>query len=114
VTSAPPDRGIICGALGPSQDAHEGPEVLVWAAHYAASTGRGLARVGLANAPGLDAGSWAVALRKMTRLADAARLAAAESAQQLADALDPRAVSSRTAALGRGAPPPPRRGAPGA
>ncbi len=110
VTSAPADRGIVCAALGPADDADEGPEVLVWAAHYAASSGgRGLARVGLANAPGLESAAWPVAVRKLTRLGEAARIAAFESTKDLAEALDPRAVSSRSAALGR-AVPPPRRG----
>ena len=106
VTAAPEDRGIICGALGAAEEADEGPEVLVWAAHYAASSAaRGLARVGLANAPGLDAIPWASTLRKLVRLGDAARIAAFESATELAEALDPRAVSSRSAALGRAVPP---------
>jgi len=109
VTAAPGDRGIVCGAMGAGEDADEGPEVLVWAAHYAAaSEARGLDRVGLANAPGLAAVSWAVAVRKFERLADAARIASFESGREMAEALDPRAVSSRSAALGRVEPPPRR------
>ena len=108
VTSAPHDRGIVCGALSPSADGDDGPEVLVWAAHYAAS-GRGLDRVGLANAPGLEALPWEAAIEKLRRLADAARIAGLASADELAAALDPRAVSSRSAALGRAVPPRPRR-----
>jgi methionine synthase II (cobalamin-independent) len=116
VTAAPADRGIVCGALGPGEHDDDGPELLVWAAHYAASAnGRGLARVGLANAPGLERASWEAALRRFVRLADAARIAALESAGELAEALDPRAVNSRSAALGRVVPAnPPRRGAGGA
>ncbi len=111
VTAAPADRGIVCGALGPGEHDDDGPELLVWAAHYAASAkGRGLARVGLANGPGLELGSWAAAERKFVRLADAARIAALESAEELAQALDPRAVNSRSAAFGRAVPAtPPRR-----
>ena len=109
VTAAPTDRGIVCGALGSGEHDDDGPELLVWAAHYAASTkGRGLARVGLANAPGLERGSWEAASRKFVRLADAARIAALESASELAEALDPRAVNSRSAALGRAVPASPR------
>lgn len=116
VTAAPADRGIVCGALGPGEHDDDGPELLVWAAHYAASAnGRGLARVGLANAPGLELGSWEAAQRKFVRLADAARIAALESAGELAQALDPRAVNSRSAALGRAVPAhPPRKGSGGA
>ena len=54
IAEAPADRGIVCGALDPSADAADRPELLVWAAHYAASIkGRGLVRVGLANASSL-------------------------------------------------------------
>src|SRR5260221_547350 len=54
IAEAPGDRGIVCGALDPAAGASDGPEILVWAAHYAASTGgRGLERVGLANASSL-------------------------------------------------------------
>ena len=47
---APGDRGIVCAALrAPSSD--DQASLLVWAARYAASSvGRGLERVGLANA----------------------------------------------------------------
>jgi methionine synthase II (cobalamin-independent) len=114
VTAAPADRGIVCGALGPGEHDDDGPEPLVWAAHYAASTnGRGLARVGLANAPGLEGASWEAAQRKFVRLADAARIAALESAEELAQALDPRAVNSRSAALGRAVPATPAPRGPG-
>jgi methionine synthase II (cobalamin-independent) len=106
VTSAPPDRGIVCGAMAPTA-ADEGPEILVWAAHYAASS-RGLDRVGLANAPGLEKLPWEVAMRKLAQLADAARIAALPG-DELAHSLDPRAVNSRSAALGRVVPPTPAR-----
>jgi hypothetical protein len=104
ITSAPWDRGIVCGAMSPAAGGDERPETLVWAAHYAAS-GRGLERVGLANAPGLEALPWEVAIVKLARVAEAARIAALPSADALAESLDPRAVSSRSAALGRAAPP---------
>ena len=104
ITSAPWDRGIVCGAMSPAAGGDERPETLVWAAHYAAS-GRGLERVALANAPGLEAVPWDVAIVKLARVAEAARIAALPSADALAESLDPRAVSSRSAALGRAAPP---------
>jgi hypothetical protein len=105
VAEAPGDRGIICGALDPLATASDRPEVLVWAAHYAASTrGRGLVRVGLANASSLGRLSPERARLKVAALVDAARLAAGGSADELAAALDPRAVDTRSAALGRFAP----------
>jgi hypothetical protein len=102
IAEAPGDRGIICGALDPSAAADDRPEPLVWAAHYAASTrGRGLARVGLANASSLEALTPERARRKVQALAEAARLASLEDPKQLAAQLDPRAVNARSAAVGR-------------
>jgi methionine synthase II (cobalamin-independent) len=110
IAKAPGDRGIICGALDPAASADDGPEVLVWAARYAASTrGRGLVRVGLANASSLAGLSRERANRKVRALAEAARLASAEWPDELAAGLDPRAVDIRSAAAGRYEPPPKRR-----
>jgi methionine synthase II (cobalamin-independent) len=111
VTNAPGDRGIVCGALSPEPTGDETPEPLVWAARYAAS-GRGLDRVGLANAPGLDRVAWDVAIAKLERVAKAASIAALPSRDALARAMDPRAVDIRSAALGRYEPRP-RRTRPG-
>jgi methionine synthase II (cobalamin-independent) len=102
ITQAPSDRGIICGALDPRPGSDDSREVLVWAAHYAASSNaRGLARVGLANASSLAGLSREAALAKLRIVAEAARIAAVESATEMAGLLDPRAVDSRSAALGR-------------
>ncbi len=109
VADIPGDRGVVCGALRPTTSSDDSPELLVWAAHYAASTGgRGLDRVGLANAPGLDALPWEVAVRKLERLGEAARIAALPRTGELAAALDPRATDLRSRALGRRVPRPPR------
>ena len=108
ITRAPPERGIICGALGPAS-ADSGAELLAWAAHYAAAAGgRGLDRVGLANAPGLELLTWAVAIAKLEQLGRTAALVGRPSAD-LAEALDPRAISTRSAAAGRYVRRPPRR-----
>jgi methionine synthase II (cobalamin-independent) len=105
ITQAPADRGIVCGALDARPGGEETREVLVWAAHYAAaSQGRGLARVGLANASSLAQLPRSEALRKLSRLAEASRIASVESTQEMAGLLDPRAVDARSAALGRFAP----------
>ncbi len=109
VAVAPGDRGIVCGALSPAAGSDDGPELLLWAAGYAASTGgRGPDRVGLATASSLARLSWMDALRKLERLGEAARLAVLPLDERI-QALDPRAVSSRSAALGRVVPPPSRR-----
>ena len=114
VTATPGDLGIVCGALSAASDSDDGPEPLLWAVGYAASTGgRGPARVGLATASSLADLSWDAAVRKMERLGDAARLADAP-AETVAQSLDPRAVSIRSAALGRVDPPPSRDPRPGA
>jgi hypothetical protein len=56
--------------------------------------------VGLATASSLADLPWPVAVRKMERLGEAARLADLP-ARELVQHLDPRAVSKRSAALGR-------------
>ena len=98
----------MCGAIGLASDADETREVLVWAAHYAASTrGRGLARVGLANAPvapGMPEPDRVETLRRLAIVAEASRIAAVESAEEMAGMLDPRAIDPRSAAFGRFAP----------
>jgi methionine synthase II (cobalamin-independent) len=107
IAQAPGDRGIVCGALDPAAGASDRPEVLVWAAQYAASTGgRGLVRVGLANASSLAGLSRERATRKVAALSEAAMIASAGSSEELAAALDPRAVDIRSAAMGRYAPAP--------
>jgi hypothetical protein len=108
--AAPGDRGIVAGALGGRERADEPKEILLYAAHYAASLGRrGLVRVGLGSAGGYEHLPWDVAVRKMGRLGEAARLSAMPPGPELSRKLDPRAVSIRTAALGHDAPPPPPR-----
>jgi methionine synthase II (cobalamin-independent) len=108
VVATPGERGIICGAVSPAGTSDDGPELLLWAAGYAASTGgRGPARVGLASASSLAHLSWPVAVRKLERLGEAARLAD-EPPETRVLSLDPRAVSSRSAALGRVEPRPSR------
>lgn len=105
LADVPGDRGVVIGALRPGDGTDDGPELLVWAAHYAASLQRrGLDRVGLANAPGLERLPWAVAERKLHRLAEAARIAALPRTGELAEALDPRAVNLKSRALGRRVP----------
>lgn len=106
VRAAPGVRGIVCGALSPLAGSDDGPETLLWAAAYAASgDGRGPDRVGLATAGSLADLSWDAAVTKMDRLGAAARLATLP-AEELRGRLDPRAIDSRSAALGEAAPRP--------
>jgi methionine synthase II (cobalamin-independent) len=106
VARAPGDRGIVCGALSTQAGSDDGPELLLWAVGYAASTGgRGRLRVGLATASSLADLPWEVAVHKLERLGHAARLVD-RPPEERAQALDPRAVSSRSAALGRVEPRP--------
>lgn len=108
-TAAPTELGLICGAVSTRAGSDDGPEVLLWAAGYAASTGgRGPARVGLATAGSLAALPWEAAATKVRRLGEAARLAAAPMDERLA-AVDPRAIDPRSAALGKYVPKSPRR-----
>ncbi len=107
-TAWPADRGLICGALSTRVGSDDGPELLLWAARYGASTrGRGPARVGLGTAGSLAALSWSAAAEKIRRLGEAARLAASPLDEQLGS-IDPRAINKRSAALGRYEPPTPR------
>jgi methionine synthase II (cobalamin-independent) len=109
VTATPGDLGIVCGALAADEGSDDGPEILLWAASYAASTGgRGPDRVGLATASSLAGLSWDVAVAKLAALGEAARLADLPL-DELVQHLDPRAVSIRSAALGRVEPRPSRR-----
>ena len=69
VRVVPGERGIVCGALAPDPGGDEGPETLLWAAAYAASSqGRGRDRVGLSTASSLAGLPWDVAVRKLERL----------------------------------------------
>jgi methionine synthase II (cobalamin-independent) len=114
VTATPGDRGIVCGALAPTAPRDEGPELLLWAAAYAASSSsRGRDRVGLGTAGGLEGRTWADAVALMSGLGKAARLAERPLAE-VAPHLAPGALDLRSAALGRYIPPgrPKRRTAP--
>jgi hypothetical protein len=92
VRAAPPERGIVCGALRAGPDATDGQApVLVWAANYAASTGqRGLRRVGLANATALRNLTRDEALAAIRSLGRAASFAAMTPEDAIAAGLDRR------------------------
>ena len=105
VARAPATCGIVAGAMGAGPDADEGPELILFAARYAASTqGRGLARIGVAVTPGLEGLTWAAAVRRLEAIGRAARLAGLPPGDELASAVDPRSIDIRTAAMGRRRP----------
>lgn len=109
VAAAPAERGIICGAMSAHDGSADGPEHLLFAARYAAATaGRGIDRVGLATSGSMADLSWDAAATKVRRLGEAARLVTA-SPEERRQALDPRSVDIRSAALGRVEPPPRRK-----
>jgi hypothetical protein len=96
IAAAPGDRGIVCGALDSRPGGDETRELLIWAAHYAASTrARGTDRIGLANAGSLAEGPRDVALRKLRLVAEATRIGSVGSAEEMARLLDPRAFGRR-------------------
>lgn len=100
VAATPGNRGIVCGALSAARNSDDRPEILLWAADYAASTGgRGRDRVGLATASSLAHLPWDVATRKLRILGETARLADMPAEERRLH-LDPRAVDIRSAALG--------------
>lgn len=108
VAAWPGDRGVVAGALPTRAGSDDGPEMLLWAAAYAASTaGRGGDRVGIATAGSLAHLPWDVAARKVARLGEAARLATA-SPDEIRGTVDPRSLDNRSAAVGRYAPRPRR------
>jgi hypothetical protein len=109
VAALPRERGVVCGVVPPAPSAAVTKEVVVWAAHYAASTaGRGLERVGLATTGSLAGLDWPAAVARVELLGTAAAIAADDSPAHLAATLDPRAVGMKSAAFGRNLPVPGR------
>ncbi len=102
----PGDRGVIVGAADARATRVDELEVLAFAVGYAASTGgRGHDRVGLATSGDMTSLTWEAAIAKMRRIGEAAAFYEAPTGT-LAQALDPRAVDIRSAAMGRYAPAP--------
>lgn len=88
----PPDRGVVCGAIDPAAPGSGDLETAIWAARYAASSrGRGLDRVGLSLAPGVERRTPDAAAVKLRILGEAARLATAAPGE-VAELVDPRSI----------------------
>lgn len=106
VVEVPGDRGVIVGADDVRLARPEPLQLLAFAVGYAASTrGRGHDRVGLATSGDMAGLPWGAAEAKMTGLGRAVALYAGPQGA-LAEAMDPRAIDIRSAALGRHAPDP--------
>ena len=106
IVDVPGDRGIVVGAEDAASAKPETLELLAFAIGYAASTGgRGHARVGLATSGDMAGLPWPKATAKMANIGRVAALYAGPPGS-LAEAMDPRAVDIRSAALGRVAPDP--------
>ena len=106
IVDVPGDRGIVVGAEDAAAAKAETLELLAFAIGYAASTGgRGHARVGLATSGDMAGLPWPKAMAKIANIGRAAALYAGPPGS-LAEAIDPRAVDIRSAALGRMAPDP--------
>lgn len=106
VVDVPGDRGVVVGAEDARADRPENLEIHAFAVGYAASTrARGHARVGLATSGDMAGLPWAAAQAKMAGIGRTAALYAGPPGS-LAEAMDPRAVDIRSAALGRHAPDP--------
>ena len=104
IVDVPADRGVVVGAADARTADPDTLEILAFAIGYAASTGeRGHARVGLATSGDMDGLSPAVAVAKMERIGEAARLYASAPGD-LARAIDPRSIDIRSGAFGRYAP----------
>ncbi len=101
ITAAPIERGIVLGVVWPDEPTLDDRATIVWAAGYAASGGRGEARVGIAPAGSLAGIAIEAARAKIRLLGEAVRLIDERREEPVAAALDPRAVDSRSAALGR-------------
>jgi methionine synthase II (cobalamin-independent) len=112
ITRAPQERGIVCGAVDARDPRIDDKELVIWAASYAASGGRGYERVGVAPAGSLAGLDPAIARRKIEVLGTSARIVEARDETPIQAQIDPHAVDSRSAAVGRWTSPsdlPPRR-----
>jgi hypothetical protein len=104
VRSAPGDRGIVCAALraGDARGSEDQAPLLSWAAHYAASSnGRGLERVGLANATPLAGLDPTMAHRALDDLGRAAVLAAVPPKKAVDLGMDPRSIVAKAGGTAR-------------
>lgn len=97
---APLDRGLVLGVVDAAAVGHDDPALVVWAIGYAASSGRGEERIGIAPSGSLSALPREAARSKLGLLGEVVRLIERRRDEAIAASLDPRAVDARSAALG--------------
>jgi methionine synthase II (cobalamin-independent) len=101
ITRAPVERGIVLGVVDARAPALDDPALVVWAIGYAASTGRGEERIGIAPSGSLAGLQRDTARVKLDLLGEVVRTVERRHEEAIAVSLDPRAVDARSAALGR-------------
>jgi hypothetical protein len=100
ITRAPVERGIVLGVLDARVPELDDPSLMVWAIGYAASTGRGEERIGIAPSGSLVALGREAARAKIDLLGEVVGIVEHRHEEAIAASLDPRAVDARSAALG--------------
>ena len=101
ITHAPLERGIVLGVVDATATGDDDAALVVWAIGYAASTGRGIERIGIAPSGSLAGLTRAAARAKLGLLGDVADRVARRGEEAIGAWLDPRATDPRSAALGR-------------
>jgi hypothetical protein len=101
ITRAPVERGIVLGVVDARRPELDDPALMVWAIGYAASSGRGEERIGIAPSGSLAGLSRDVARAKLDLLGEVVRTVDRRHDEAIAASLDPRSIDARSAALGR-------------
>jgi methionine synthase II (cobalamin-independent) len=104
IARAPLERGMVLGIADARTPDPDDLAVLVWAVGYAASSGRGEIRIGVAPSGSLASLEPSAARAKITRLGDLVELIEHKDETPLGLSLDPRSIDARSAALGRWEP----------
>jgi methionine synthase II (cobalamin-independent) len=99
VFAAPPERGIIVGALDAARSTRDDPELMVWAMAWAAHGGRTGDQIGVAANGSLRSIGRHATRRKIEEMGEAVRIASMGPLQEVAEALDPNPLESRMTPL---------------
>ena len=99
VFAAPPEVGIVIGALDAADPTRDETEVMVWAMAWAGPDERTADRVGIASNGSLRAIGRHPARRKIELMGEAVRIASMGPLHEVAEALDPTPLESKMAPL---------------